>query len=193
MSNQVLENIKKNKCQSLRFLAVMPNSRIRTVVHEASRWLYPLFIIQSVSLMQFSVNTPASSKCVIYTSVQVHCTELVLPIMNSCQQLEAWNDRVICHVSLSLSLSTRRTPHWSPWQCWPGIFARESISLHAGQRLAQPPLLALALTFPNSSLSAVLQSSARHKCEFTQPHAHNNHLELHWLSCLWLVAMYLNR
>lgn len=123
----------------------MPNSRIRTVVHKASRWLYPLFIIQSVSLIQFSVNTPASSKCVIYTSVQVHCTELVLPIMNSCQQLEAWNDRVICHVSLSLSLSTRRTPHWSPWQCWPGIFARESISLHAGQRLAQPPLLALAL------------------------------------------------
>lgn len=96
---------------------------------------------QSTSLTHNSLNTSASSTWVDYTSVHWTCT------CSHQEQLPAaggWrHDCVIYHVSppLSQSVSTRRSPRWSPWQRWPGIFARESISLHAGQRQARPTSL----------------------------------------------------
>lgn len=136
--------------------------------------------------------------CVDKTSVLLLCPEPV-PIVNGCQQLEAWNDcrfamsrsHSLC-VALSLSLSTRRTPHSSPWQHGPGIFASESISLHAGQRRPSPPTCSGCPASPFPTVSSLLCCSPlldSTTWEFTQSHAQRQlyNETLLVMSYLWLI------
>lgn len=136
------------------------------------------FPLNSHSPVQFRVlMRPTGHQC----SVWLHWTELV-PVLSSCQQLEAWNG---CRFSTSHSssltptLSSRHSPHWNPWQRGLGIFASESISLHAGHRRPSPPTCSGCPVSPFPTVSSLLFCS--HQLDnatwaFTQPHAHRRRL-----------------